>query len=69
MGPLGGCISTPMCQRGGLTNAVEISTWLRAVEVSWREALRRAATTATTTAISIWLLPGSTVVALLWLRH
>jgi hypothetical protein len=66
MGPLGGCISTPMCQRGGLTNAVEISTWLRAVEVSWREALRRAATTTT---ISIWLLPRSAVVTLLWLRH
>jgi hypothetical protein len=56
----------PGVSGGGLPNAVDISTWLRAVKVSWREALRRAATTTT---ISIWLLPRSTVVTLLWLRH
>jgi len=56
----------PGVSGGGLSNAVDISTWLRAVKVSWREVLRRAATTTT---ISIWLLPRSTVVTLLWLRH
>ena len=60
----------PGVSRGELTNAVDIGPWLRAVKVSWREALRRAAAAAAaTTTISIWLLPRSTVVTLLWLHH
>jgi hypothetical protein len=46
-----------------------VLTWLRAVEVSGREALRWATATATATAVSVWLLSRSTVVTLRWLGH
>jgi hypothetical protein len=58
-------MSASQRQQKRRNNAGVMLTWLRAVKISWREALRRTAAYT----ISILLLPRSTIVTLLWLRH